>query len=294
MQVFKGSNFAEVYRDSLSYLYNSPQYTSNPRDMKVKESLQVALEFSDPINSMYSNNRRSSQFRYIAAEILWYFLGRDDVDFISKYASFWKHIQNEDGSINSSYGNLLFTKKNRFGQSQYEWAYDSLVKDKDTRQAVMHFNLPEHQHPKNKDFVCTMYGVFHIRDNKLHFSINMRSNDAILGTPTDVAFFTVLQQQMLSHLLPTYPDLQLGSYTHVMDSFHIYERHFNLVKDMIKDDFKPVMFPLLHDNLINSNGSQTSNIKLLEKYHMEDIMVSEDPIYTWIQNNMKDDKIVTI
>jgi hypothetical protein len=35
----------------------------------------------------------------------------------------------------------------------------------------------------------------------------MRSNDAILGTPTDVSFFTVLQQQALLHLQGMYPDL---------------------------------------------------------------------------------------
>jgi len=39
-----------------------------------------------------------------------------------------------------------------------------------------------------------------IRDNKLNFSVSMRSNDAILGTPTDVAFFCLLQQQMLKLL----------------------------------------------------------------------------------------------
>jgi len=175
---------------------------------------------------------------------------------------------------------------------KYEWAYKSLVKDKDSRQAVMHFNLPEHQHPNNKDFVCTMYGIFHIRDNKLNFAVYMRSNDAILGTPTDIAFFTVLQQQMLNHLRVNYPDLELGTYTHTMDSYHIYERHFDLVSDMIKEEFISVKFPTLNKDLITNIGAPTSKLSLLETYHGDGELVSNDPVYKWIQNNMKDEVIV--
>jgi thymidylate synthase len=289
MQVFKGNSFSEVYKNSLSHLYNDPQFESKPRDMKVKESLQVCLEINNPLYSMFDNDRRSSQYRYIAAELLWYFLGRADVDFISEYASFWKQIQNEDGSVNSSYGNLLFASKNRFGQSQYEWAHNSLVKDKDSRQAIMHFNLPKHQHPENKDFVCTMYGVFHIRNNKLDFAIYMRSNDAILGTPTDIAFFTILQQQMLKHLQEVYPSLELGKYTHTMDSYHIYERHFDLVKGMLDSEFQPISFPTLNESLISANGSPMDKLKLLETYHKDDNLVSKDSVYSWIQNNMRNE-----
>jgi len=289
MQLFKGNSFSEVYQKSLSHLYNTPQYESKPRDMEVKENIQVCLEINNPLSSMFDNDRRSSQYRYIAAELLWYFLGRDDVEFISKYASFWKEIQNEDGSVNSSYGNLLFTSKNRFGQSQYEWAYTTLAKDKDSRQAIMHFNLPKHQHSDNKDFVCTMYGIFHIRDNKLDFAIYMRSNDAILGTPTDIAFFTVLQQQMLKHLQIIYPDITLGKYTHTMDSYHIYDRHYDLVKEMLESEFKSVEFPTLDKTLILPTGAPTESLKLLESYHMEDHVVSNDSIYKWIQNNMRNE-----
>jgi len=292
MKVFKGETFAEVYKDSLIDLYNNAQYETRPRDLAVKENLKVALEFSDPISSIYNNDRRSSQYKYIAAELLWYFLGRDDVEFISKYAGFWKAIQNEDGSINSSYGNLLFNKKNRYGTTQYEWALNSLLKDKDTRQAVMHFNLPEHQHFDSKDFVCTMYGIFHIRDNKLLLNINMRSNDAILGTPTDIAFFTLLQQQMLNHLKYEYPNLTLGSYTHVTDSYHIYERHFDLVKDMIDLPFIPVSFPHIGINLISENGKPSSDLRLLESHYDSNNEVVTDDVYNWIQNNIRDEVII--
>lgn len=292
MIVFQGESFADVYKQSLTSLFKNPQYEASPREMKVKESLEVALVIENPRLSMYSNERRSSQYKYVAAELLWYFLGRKDVAYISKYAKFWENIQNEDGTVNSSYGNLLFTNKNRYGQCQYEWAIQSLIKDKDSRQAIMHFNLPEHQYSTNKDFVCTMYGIFHIRNNKLHLTINMRSNDAILGTATDIAFFTVLQQQALNHLKQYYSELTLGSYTHIVDSYHIYERHFNLVEDMIKTDFIPIEFPELTFDLINQNGSPTDKLLMLNDHKDEMMCVSNDPVYMWIQNNIKDEVII--
>jgi thymidylate synthase len=289
MRIYSGDSFAEVYSQSLNDLYLNPQFETQPRGMKIKENLQVSLEIKNPLLSLYDNERRGSQNKYVAAELLWYFLGRNDVEFISEYAAFWKMIQNEDGTVNSSYGNLLFKSKNRYGSTQYQWAIDCLKHDKDSRQAIMHFNLPEHQYHSNKDFVCTMYGIFHIRNNKLFLTINMRSNDAILGTATDIAFFTVLQQQALKHLQVTYPELTLGSYTHIVDSYHIYERHFDLVKDMISKEWKPVQFPTLDENLININGNPTNTLTLLEKYHKDPMLVSNDGIYSWIQNNIRDE-----
>ena len=55
----------------------------------------------------------------------------------------------------------------------------------------------------------------------------MRSNDIWLGTPYDIGFFTMVQELMLIRLRRTkYNNLTLGSYTHLVGSLHLYERHF--------------------------------------------------------------------
>ena len=285
MKVYSADDFSKVYEDSLRDLYFNPEYESSPRGLKIKENLGVVLEINNPLSCLYSNSRRGSQLKYIAAEFLWYFSGRNDATFISKYASFWNSIQNEDGTVNSSYGHLLFKKLNRFGKTQYSWALESLKKDSESRQAIMHFNLPEHQYDGNKDFVCTLYGIWQIRNNKLNLTVHMRSNDAILGTPTDIAFFTVLQQQMLSHLKPTYPNLKLGKYTHIIDSYHIYDRNFNLVNEMLSNEFKSLMIPKLNINLINPSGNSSSELRLAVEYLGE--YESRDSILNWINQNVK-------
>jgi len=233
MKFYRHKDFAQLYQMSLLELMHEPEFETQPRDLKIRENTHVTLVLENPASCLYENIARSSQRKYISAELIWYFLGRNDVEFIRKYAKFWDSIQNPDGTVNSAYGNLLFTMKNEHGFSQYTWAYYSLAKDKDSRQAIMHFNLPQHQFVTNKDFVCTMYGIFQIRNNRLNLSISMRSNDIIWGLPTDIAFFATLQSQMLNHLRSIYPDLEMGTYTHKVDSFHIYEHHFNISSNMI-------------------------------------------------------------
>lgn len=287
MKIYQDKDFSAIYQQSLSDLMQAPEYETRPRDLSIKENTNTTLILENPLSCLYQNPVRSSQKKYIAAELLWYFMGRNDVEFIKKYAKFWESIQNEDGTANSSYGNLLFTKKNRFGLTQYEWAINSLLKDKDSRQAILHFNLPEHQYSTNKDFVCTMYGIFQIRDNRLNFSVFMRSNDVIWGLPTDVAFFAVLQCQALSHLRKTYPDLQLGTYSHLANSFHIYEHHFDVVNRMLGKEFVAEKIPQLDENFICADGKPTAGLSVLFNHIEDDANLFEDPLFKWIITNIK-------
>lgn len=287
MKVYQAEDFSTLYQSSLIDLMRNPEYETKPRDLKIRENTNVALILENPLSCLYSNTSRSSQKKYIAAELLWYFMGRNDVEYIKKYAKFWESIQNEDGTVNSSYGNLLFVKKNRFGLTQYNWALTSLLNDMDSRQAIMHFNLPEHQYSTNKDFVCTMYGIFQIRDNKLNFTVSMRSNDVIWGLPTDIAFFAVLQYQMLVHLQAKYPALELGSYTHIANSFHIYEHHFDAVEKMLAHDFIREEIPNVGTSLINTNGSPSQYLSVLFDNIQDDAELFVDPLFKWICLNIK-------
>ena len=118
-------------------------------------------------------------------------------------------------------------------RTPWQWAKDSLIKDKDTRQAILRFSLPSHQWMGNKDQVCTMHGNFLIRDDKLNFSIVMRSNDLMLGLVFDLPWFCSLMDKMIEELKPHYPNLTKGYYTHTVHSLHIYERDELKVKKML-------------------------------------------------------------
>lgn len=260
MKIYREHNVAIAYKKVLDDLLNNPEYIANPRGMEVREIINCIIEIEEPWLNLYQNSVRSSQKRYIASETLWYFSGTNKIDFISNYASMWSKLTNEDGTVNSAYGNLIFKKKNEHGFTQYGWVIESLKRDKDSRQAFMHFNVPEHQFIANKDQVCTLVALFHIRNNKLNMTLNMRSNDVILGFMTDFTFFNLIHQQVYLHMKVHYPEIKMGSYTHTSHSMHLYARHYELVENMLKEDFKPAALPHMNESIIDEQGN------VLEKY----------------------------
>lgn len=258
MRFIQGSTFAELYQKAIEEVLHNPDYETAPRGKKIKEIENAVLQLDNPKSNLFKNEARDLPLKYLAGELLWYFSGRNDLAFISKFSSFWKAIAEKDGTCNSAYGNLLFKGMER---SQYFWAYSKLVEDKDTRQAIIHFNRPSHQYQGNKDFVCTLVGVFQIRDNKLNFTIDMRSNDAFFGLTFDLPFFTMLQQQMLKHLRESvYPTLELGKYTHIAHSLHVYEKDFTILESMLQHQSTESATPELTESLIDIYGNPSSII----------------------------------
>lgn len=195
--------------------------TSQPRDMKVKE-LTIDQRSFNPTQTIANFENRKFNWKYFAGELAWYLEKDRDVDFIGKFSGFWSTLTNPNtNEINSNYGSLLFG-------DQLQWALDSLKADKNTRQSIAFLNQPKFQFEGNKDFVCTMYLNFFIRDNKLNMKVQMRSNDIFYGLTFDAPFFGFVHQHMRLWLLETYPNLELGTYHHCADNIHFYERHFEL------------------------------------------------------------------
>lgn len=219
--------FNSTFKDIISTIeeYGTVE---QPRDLKVKELVAQQFVF-DPTKVIADFENRSFNFKYFAGELVWYLNKDRNVDYISNFSNFWSNITNpESNEINSNYGSLLFG-------DQLKWVVKSLKVDKNTRQAIAFLNQPKFQFEGNKDFVCTMYINFWIRDNKLHMKVQMRSNDIFYGLTFDAPFFGLIHQHVRLWLLETYPDLTLGTYYHCADNVHFYERHFELANNILSE-----------------------------------------------------------
>ena len=219
-------SFSNTFINIIKHIEDQNQ-SADPRGLKVKESI-LSNFVIDPKEPIANFDKRKFNWKYLAGELAWYLDQDRDVDFIGSFSNFWGTLTNPGtNEINSNYGSLIFNKE------QFGWVIDSLVADKNSRQAIMFFNQPKFQFEGNKDFVCTMYANFFIRDNKLNMKVQMRSNDIFYGLTFDAPFFSFLLQSVHIKLMETYPDLQLGDYYHFTDNLHFYERHFSLA-DSIK------------------------------------------------------------
>ena len=207
-----------------------------PRGFKTRGKKIVTFEI-DPLYPIMDFPKRDFNYKYFAGEMAWYIKKENTTDFIKKFSSFWENIKNPDGkTINSNYGHILLGNhpSSETAKNQLAFAFNSLVKDRDSRQAVAFLNCPYFQFEGNKDFVCTMYLNFFIEEGKLNMKVQMRSNDIFFGLSYDAPFFSSIMQSMYLNLKNIYEDLELGTYYHCADDIHYYERHFDLV-DVIKN-----------------------------------------------------------
>lgn len=212
------------------------------------------MEF-DPRFPIMNFKSRPFNWRYFAGEIAWYARKDKNINFINQFSSFWKNIATNDGIVNSNYGSLLFDE-------QLIWAYNALKNDPNTRQAISFVNRPVFQYEGNKDFVCTMYLNFWIRNNRLYMKVQMRSNDIFYGLSYDAPFFATLQQQMYHWLKNDLPELQLGTYYHCADNIHYYERHFELADKIVSEGHSEIFFFLRKPlyNIINGKLVESSQL----------------------------------
>ena len=250
MLSIKVENFAEAYQEILDCVFNNFDYECSPRDQRIREILNFGITIQNPYSNLFLNPKRCIPLDYLANELILYFSGTNDLAYYAKASSFWNKIANDDGTVNSAYGTLIFVEENIDNITQWDWAFEQLVKDKDSRQAVMHFNKPHHQKDGIKDFPCTLDVQFFIRHDMLHMTTHMRSNDVIKGVTFDFPFFMILQQCMLVKLQMTYPNLEMGNYNHLSGSMHAYENDFELIKEMLKETFYPSNTPRVSEDLV--------------------------------------------
>ena len=249
MRMIVGESFADVYSKAMNMLLNNYEYKTAPRGLDIHECLNVGLYIENPTLNLFKYEDKSLTLPtgYVKKEMCLYLLGSDDARDFSKASKFWDNIKTKQGRINSAYGNLIFNKSLKDGRSQFDWAFDCLKNDKDSRQAFMRYNNTCHQYDGNKDVPCTFIQGFHIRNNKLHSTVEMRSNDIIKGTTYDIPSFILFQRLMLLRLRDVYPDLEMGSMTHQAMSFHLYSTDFELVEKRLQSQIHSTSYPFPND-----------------------------------------------
>jgi thymidylate synthase len=220
--IIKGNNANELFINASKELIANGKYVS-PRGLKTLEIEDAWLILKDPNKSIVTLSERKIDLDYLEGEIAWYLSGSLQVEDIAKHSKFWNNIQNKDGTVNSNYGFLAMKEKHN-GKTQYQWCVDRIKEDKDTRQAIINYNQPKHKFEDNKDFVCTIAQLFRVNDNKLDSTVLMRSNDMIRGLTYDMPWFTLVQKQLAEET-----GYDLGVYKHYSASFHVYEKHFDMV-----------------------------------------------------------------
>lgn len=222
--------FQNIFRDLVQY-----GNKVSPRGQEVIEIENYFYTLPARVRFCNFEARKLNQ-NYIKREFLWYLRGdKKDLEILN-YAKMWTDLVNDDGSINSNYGQYIFF--NDPGKiSQFYYVINTLLNDKDSRRASIMILNKDHLLSQTKDYPCTYSLNFRIRDDKLNMSVHMRSQDAVFGMGNDAPCFSFIHEMVFAALRgPIYPDLQMGEYHHTTDSFHVYKRHFEVMEKIAYGD----------------------------------------------------------
>lgn len=216
----------DIIADSMDKIYESICRTIIANGRTVRNTKEKT-NFSFTLTNLNNNviNIRDISKAYLCAELTWYLLGRDDVEFINPFAGLWGRISDDGIHSYSAYGDIVFK---RHGFDQVDKMIELLTRDPESRRAVINFNVPNKNVIETKDEICTIALQYLIRDNQLDCTCIMRSNDIWYGLPYDTVFFTELQKFIAKRL-----KVNVGTYTHFVISLHCYDRNFEDMNKVI-------------------------------------------------------------
>jgi len=183
----------------------------------------------DPEFPLIDLGPKKTNEKYVKKELQWYLSQDLNVYPQMSDVKIWTQVCDKDGNINSNYGWCIFNEQN---YNQYDFVKNELQLNPCSRRACMIYNRPSMTKDYNKngrsDYMCTMYVSCFIRNGKLIYNIKQRSCDFIYGFFNDFAWHCYVYNKLQKEL-----NCGIGVINYNIDSFHVYERHFDIIDNIV-------------------------------------------------------------
>lgn len=211
------------------------------RGGETREILHAGVSIADPRQRWVVSREPSLNPAFALAEVVWILRGRRDSAFLNYFNHQLCRYAGSGETYHGAYGHRLIR---HFGINQLERAYLTLQSRQDSRQVVLQMwdaasdlPLPDGS-PAAEDIPCNITSLLKLRDGRLEWLQVMRSNDVFLGLPHNLVQFTTLQEVIAGWL-----GVGLGSYNHVSDSLHVYQKD---CEDLFRS--RPVLVEVNNDS----------------------------------------------
>ena len=221
--IFEADNMNDIMENVVKTVIREGKVVS-PRGMKTYELAPAVIILHDITKNVVTKGL-VTDLNYARAELQFYLKGTNKIKDIHPYEHIWLPYSDDGETVNSAYGYMIFGNHPDVRVNQWEWVKEKLRNDPDSRQAIININLPAHKERPTKDFPCTVFLQYLIRDGKLHAYTYMRSNDIYRGFRYDIYAFSELQKMLADDL-----GLDYGTYYHFATSLHLYESDLNEIR----------------------------------------------------------------
>ncbi len=227
------ARFDETYQGLLREIVGRGEREKNARTGHEVQAVP-GLHFSHDIerDGFPLLTLRKIPVKMFVAEQVWFIAGgRKPADFLRDFTKIWDSFTNPADVVTVAYG---YRWRKHFGRDQLKLLVDLLKKDPTSRHAVVVTWDPGSDGlggTARANVPCPYSFTVNIIGGRLHFHNIVRSNDMVLGFPSDVAGFALLQM-ILAQKLGVKP----GVYSHSISNAHIYDNQYEAVEELLRRD----------------------------------------------------------
>lgn len=177
---------------------------------------------------------RKQGFKNAVDEILWIWQKKSN-KIADLHSHIWDSWAGEDGTIGKAYGYQLGVK-NIYKEGEFDQVdrvlYDLKHNPASRRIMTNIYNFADLN--EMNLYPCAYSMTFNVTGDRLNGILNQRSNDMAVANG-----WNVMQYAVLLHMFAQVSGLKVGELVHVIADAHIYDRHIESVKDMLKNPEYP-------------------------------------------------------
>ena len=177
-------------------------------------------------------------------ELLWIWQAKSN-DVNQLRTRVWDAWADENGSIGKAYGYQLGVKHHypEGDMDQVDKVLWDLKHNPASRRIMTNiYNFADLS--EMALYPCAYSMTFNVSGNKLNAILNQRSQDMLTANN-----WNVVQYAALTMMLAQVSGLEPGEFMHVIADAHIYDRHIDSVKEIIKNEPKPAPRFILDENV---------------------------------------------
>ena len=177
---------------------------------------------------------RYTNFRAALDEILWIWQKKsNNVHDLNSHI--WDAWADENGSIGKAYGYQLGVK-HHYKEGDFDQV-DRILYDLKKNPASRRIMSNIYVHADLSEmalYPCAYSVTFNVANGKLNAILNQRSQDFLTANN-----WNVVQYALLVHMFAQVSGLEVGEFVHVIADAHIYDRHVDMIKEVIAKEPLP-------------------------------------------------------
>lgn len=202
---------------------------------------------------------RRTAFKSCLDELLWIWQKKSN-NVHDLHSHIWDSWADETGSIGKAYGYQL-AKKSIYPEGEFDQVDRVLFDLKNnphSRRIMTNIYNFEDLHEMHL-YPCAYSMTFNVSGDKLNGILNQRSNDMLTANN-----WNVLQYSLLLMMFAQVSGLKPGILLHVISDAHIYDRHVDIVKEVIAKPEHPAPKLIINPSIKNFYDFKVEDFELVD------------------------------